>query len=43
MSDQAVLQVDRLSIALPRGGDRPFAVEDVSFAIVRNQVVCLVG
>ncbi len=39
----AVLSVERLSVALPKGGDRPFAVEDVSFAIGRNQVVCLVG
>jgi len=38
-----VLSVEGLSIALPKGGDRPYAVEDVSFAIGRNQVVCLVG
>ena len=39
----SVLSVESLSIALPEGGDRPFAVEDVSFAIDRNEVVCLVG
>ncbi len=39
----SVLSVENLSIALPEGGDRPFAVEDVSFAIARNEVVCLVG
>ncbi|WP_108513914.1 dipeptide ABC transporter ATP-binding protein [Bradyrhizobium algeriense] len=39
----SVLSVENLSIALPEGGDRPFAVEDVSFAIGRNEVVCLVG
>ena len=38
-----MLSVEKLSIALPEGGDRPFAVEDVSFAIDRNEVVCLVG
>ncbi|WP_246102082.1 dipeptide ABC transporter ATP-binding protein [Methylobacterium terricola] len=38
-----MLAVDGLTIALPRGGDRPHAVEDVSFAIHRNEVVCLVG
>jgi peptide/nickel transport system ATP-binding protein len=38
-----VLAVDDLSIALPKGADRPFAVETVSFAIARNEVVCLVG
>jgi peptide/nickel transport system ATP-binding protein len=42
-SANPVLSVERLSIALPKGGDRPFAVEDVSFTIARNQVVCLVG
>ncbi len=39
----SVLSVENLSIALPEGGDRPFAVEQVSFAIKRNEVVCLVG
>ncbi len=44
MRDPAsVLAVENLSIALPEGGDRPFAVEQVSFAINRNEVVCLVG
>ena len=38
-----MLSVENLSIALPEGGDRPFAVEQVSFAIKRNEVVCLVG
>ena len=28
----SLLSVEKLSIALPEGGDRPFAVEDVSFA-----------
>jgi len=39
----SVLSVENLSIALPKDGDRPFAVEEVSFAIDRNEVVCLVG
>ena len=38
-----VLAVEGLSIALPKGGDRPFAVENVSFEIKPNEVVCLVG
>ncbi|MGY4317527.1 ABC-type glutathione transport system ATPase component [Bradyrhizobium sp. JR3.5] len=42
-SSAPVLAVDRLSIALPKGGDRPFAVENVSFEIRPNEVVCLVG
>ena len=38
-----VLSVEGLSIALPEGGDRPFAVENVSFEVRPNEVVCLVG
>ncbi|MEY9362478.1 ABC-type glutathione transport system ATPase component [Bradyrhizobium yuanmingense] len=38
-----VLSVEGLSIALPEGGDRPFAVENVSFQVKPNEVVCLVG
>jgi len=38
-----VLSVENLSIALPEGGDRPFAVENVSFDVKPNEVVCLVG
>ncbi|VIO65306.1 Glutathione import ATP-binding protein GsiA [Bradyrhizobium ivorense] len=41
--DTPVLAVESLSIALPKGGDRELAVENVSFAIKRNEVVCLVG
>ncbi|WFU33373.1 ABC transporter ATP-binding protein [Bradyrhizobium brasilense] len=42
-SGAPVLAVEGLSIALPKGGDRPFAVENVSFEIKPNEVVCLVG
>ncbi|MCK1739569.1 ABC transporter ATP-binding protein [Bradyrhizobium sp. 139] len=38
-----VLSAENLSIALPEGGDRPFAVENVSFDVKPNEVVCLVG
>jgi peptide/nickel transport system ATP-binding protein len=38
-----VLQVDGLTVALPRGGDRREAVSGVSFEIPRGQLVCLVG
>ncbi|KJC57476.1 microcin ABC transporter ATP-binding protein [Bradyrhizobium sp. LTSPM299] len=38
-----VLSVEALSIALPEGGDRALAVENVSFEIRPNEVVCLVG
>jgi len=37
------LQVTDLTVSLPHGGDRPEAVSKVSFAIERNEILCLVG
>jgi len=42
-ADAAVLEVRGLTIALPSGGDRPTAVQDVSFKVGRGEIVCLVG
>ena len=42
MSD-AVLHVERLTVSLPSGADRPQAVSDVSFEARPGQLVCLVG
>jgi peptide/nickel transport system ATP-binding protein len=39
----SVLQLSRLTVALPQGGDRPEAVEDVSFEVEKNEILCLVG
>jgi peptide/nickel transport system ATP-binding protein len=39
----AVLEIDRLSVALPRGADRAFAVHEVSLAIGRGEILCVVG
>jgi peptide/nickel transport system ATP-binding protein len=39
----AVLAIEGLSVALPRGGDRALAVEGASLAIGRGEVLCLVG
>ncbi|MBN9441520.1 ABC transporter ATP-binding protein [Bosea sp. (in: a-proteobacteria)] len=38
-----VLEVSGLTIALPGGGDRPHAVEDVSLSVGRGEIVCVVG
>ncbi|MFO1196896.1 MAG: ABC transporter ATP-binding protein [Burkholderiaceae bacterium] len=38
-----ILDVDGLTIALPRGGDRPHAVAGVSFQVNPGEIVCLVG
>ncbi|SMF77117.1 peptide/nickel transport system ATP-binding protein [Tistlia consotensis] len=41
--DQTLLQVEGLSIALPRGAERAHAVEDISFTLNRNEILCVVG
>ncbi len=38
-----ILEVRKLTIALPSGGDRGTAVRDVSFTVGRGEIVCLVG
>ncbi|QYJ23488.1 ABC transporter ATP-binding protein [Achromobacter sp. ES-001] len=38
-----LLSIQNLSIALPRGGDRPFAVQDVSYDIRAGEILCIVG
>ncbi|MEM6440649.1 MAG: ABC transporter ATP-binding protein [Pseudomonadota bacterium] len=40
---QDILQIKNLSIALPPGADRRFAVEDVSLTLRRGEVLCVVG
>ncbi len=42
-ADTPILQVEDLSIALPKGGDRDTAVRRVSFTVGRGEIVCLVG
>ncbi len=37
------LSVQNLSIALPIGADRPYAVEKISFEVGPGEVVCLIG
>jgi peptide/nickel transport system ATP-binding protein len=43
MSAGVVLQVRDLTIALPKGGDRPHAVAGATFDVRRGEIVCLVG
>jgi peptide/nickel transport system ATP-binding protein len=40
---EPLLEVRRLTVALPEGSDRPFAVERISFAITANEILCVVG
>jgi peptide/nickel transport system ATP-binding protein len=39
----AILTLDALSVRLPPGADRPHALEDVSFQVAANAIVCVVG
>jgi peptide/nickel transport system ATP-binding protein len=43
VSQQPVLEVRNLSVALPKGGDRVHAVDKVSFTVSPGEIVCLVG
>ncbi len=45
MSDprNITLSLDRLSVRLPAGADRPHALSDVSISIAPNEIVCVVG
>ena len=38
-----VVRIERLSIALPEGADRPFAVERVNFNLRPGELLCVVG
>ncbi|ADO41835.1 dipeptide ABC transporter ATP-binding protein [Ketogulonicigenium vulgare] len=38
-----VLSITGLTLALPPGADRPHAVEDLSFDIRPNEIVCIIG
>jgi peptide/nickel transport system ATP-binding protein len=40
---EPVLKIERVSVSLPRGGDRPFAVQNLSLEVRRGEVVCIVG
>lgn len=43
MSNQSLLSIRELSVALPSGGDRVFAVQEVSLEVPAGQTVCVVG
>jgi peptide/nickel transport system ATP-binding protein len=38
-----VLEVEQLTVSLPRGADRRYAVSDLSLQVAEGQVLCLVG
>jgi peptide/nickel transport system ATP-binding protein len=40
---EPVLTIDDLTVALPAWSDRPLAVEGMSIAIDRNEILCVMG
>ncbi|MEO0329822.1 MAG: ABC transporter ATP-binding protein [Pseudomonadota bacterium] len=42
-SKNTILEINNLSIELPKRGDRQYAVEDVSLVLNRGEVLCVVG
>jgi peptide/nickel transport system ATP-binding protein len=40
---QPVLHIQDLSVRLPTGSDRPFAVENISLSVNPGEIVCVVG
>ena len=40
---QPILQISNMQVSLPSGGDRAFAVRDVSLSIAAGQTLCVVG
>ncbi len=40
---EPILSVEGLTIGLPKGADRPFAVEDASLELRRGEILCVVG
>ncbi|MEO1159550.1 MAG: ABC transporter ATP-binding protein, partial [Pseudomonadota bacterium] len=42
-SSQPVLDIRGLSVTLPEGADREFAIEDISLTVGRGEIVCVVG
>lgn len=43
MSNAPLVSITNLSVSLPKGGDRPFAIENVSMHIARGEILCVVG
>jgi peptide/nickel transport system ATP-binding protein len=43
LDDAPILTVDGLHVALPKGADRPYAVENISFSLRRREILCVVG
>lgn len=40
---QSILSIENLSVSIPEGGDRPFAVEEVNLEIKPQEILCVIG
>ena len=43
MTQDTLLSIESLTVALPKGADRPHALKDVSFRLSPNEILCVVG
>ena len=43
MSAPPVLEIENLHVRLPAGAERPYAVEDASYALAPGEILCVVG
>lgn len=43
MDTRPLLSIQNLSVALPAGGERPYAVKDITFDLYPNEILCIVG
>ena len=43
MSASLLLDIRNLSVKLPAGAERAHAVEEVSFSLQNNEILCVVG
>ncbi|UHD43876.1 ABC transporter ATP-binding protein [Aureimonas altamirensis] len=41
--NQSLLRIQGLSVSLPKGMDRQFAVEDISFELNHGEILCIIG
>src|SRR3569623_172807 len=39
----SILSLESLSVSLPKGADRPYALENVTLSLSPNEIVCVVG
>ena len=41
--NNAILTIENLTISLPKGADRPHAIQEISFELIPGEMLCVVG